>query len=114
MTFDDRAMRSLVEESEDLQRDAMTASEACTDELRDIGSSRTARPPDRDAIRDYTLGRRKVLKAGGFGLGVLASSGLLSTAFGQRVAAVVGAPARQDVAVDIQIFQTASSLENLA
>src|SRR5688500_4096210 len=43
MTFDDRAMRSLVEESDDLQRDAMTASKACADELRDIGSSRAAR-----------------------------------------------------------------------
>ena len=45
---------------------------------------------------------------------MLASSGLLSTAFGQQVSAIVKRPAQADTEVDIQIFQTAASLENLA
>ena len=114
MDMDDRAMRSLVEESQDLQVEAMRASKEATGQLRDIGAERAGRPVDQDEIRAYELGRRKLLKAGGLGLGVLASSGLLATAWGQRVAAVVGRPAQQAVPVDVQIFQTASSLENLA
>ena len=114
MDMDDRAMRSLVEESQDLQVEAMRASKEATAQLRDIGAERAGRPVDQDEIRAYELGRRKLLKAGGLGLGVLASSGLLATAWGQRVAAVVGRPAQQAVPVDVQIFQTASSLENLA
>lgn len=114
MGIDDRAMRSLVEESEDLQVDALRDSRAALGELRDIGASRAGRPVDQDEIRAYALGRRKLLKAGGLGFGVLASSGLLATAFGQRVAAIVQQPAQAGTPVDIQIFQTASSLENLA
>ncbi|MEJ7801406.1 MAG: ferritin-like domain-containing protein, partial [Ilumatobacter sp.] len=101
-------------ESQDLQVDAMRDTKAPLAELRDIGASRAGRPPDVDRIREYELGRRTLLKAGGFGLGVLATSGLITTAFGQKVAAVVGAPAQVDTDVDIQIFQTAVSLENLA
>lgn len=114
MNIDERAVRSLVEESQDLQVDAMRASKACTDELRDVGASRAGQPVDQDEVREYELGRRKLIKAGGFGLGVLASSGLLATAWGQRVAAAVTRPAQAGTPVDIQIFQTASSLENLA
>lgn len=114
MNLDDRAMRSLVEESQDLQVEAMRASKQSTAHLREIGAERAGQPVDQDEVRAYALGRRKLLKAGGFGLGVLASSGLIATAWGQKVAAIVSAPTRQGVQVDIQIFQTASSLENLA
>ncbi|MGI9053478.1 MAG: ferritin-like domain-containing protein [Ilumatobacteraceae bacterium] len=114
MTVNDRAMRSLVEESQDLQVDAMRNVELCTAELRDVGASRVGQEIDQDEIRAYALGRRKLLKAGGFGIGVLASSGLLATGFGQRVAAIVNRPTQAGTPVDIQIFQTASSLENLA
>lgn len=114
MPIDDRAMRSLVEESEDLQVDALRDAQKMNEELRDIGSSRVGRPVDVHETEAYALGRRKLLKAGGLGMGVLASSGLLATGWGQRVAAIVQAPAQAGVPVDIQIFQTASSLENLA
>ncbi|MBA3288083.1 MAG: ferritin-like domain-containing protein [Acidimicrobiia bacterium] len=107
-------MRLLIEESQDLQSEALRAAHATRPELRDIGAARAGRTPDLDRIRDYELGRRKLLKAGGFGVGVLASSGLLATTFGQRVAAIAATPAQAGTDVDIQIFQTASSLENLA
>jgi hypothetical protein len=114
MGIDHRAMQSLVEESEDLQVDALRDARVSNEQLRDVGASRAGHPVDDDEIRAYALGRRNLLKAGGLGMGVLASSGLLATAFGQRVAAIVQAPAQAGVPVDIQIFQTASSLENLA
>lgn len=60
------------------------------------------------------MGRRKLLKTGGFGLGILASGGLLSTVFGQRASAILNRPVQASTDVDVQIFQTASSLENLA
>lgn len=114
MTLDDRAMRTLIEESQDLQQDALRTSRASAHLLTEIGAERAARPVDLDEIRAYGIGRRKLLKAGGLGMGVLASSGLLATAWGQRVAATIDAPLKQSVPVDIQILQTASSLENLA
>jgi len=92
----------------------MRAARQSHDELRDIAGSRRGQRPDPERLREYELGRRKILKAGGFGLGVLASSGLMSTAWGQRAAAIVKAPMQADTDVDIQIFQTASSLEILA
>ncbi|MBA2385869.1 MAG: ferritin-like domain-containing protein [Acidimicrobiia bacterium] len=114
MNIDERAMKSLVEESQDLQSVALRDARASHKELQDIGASRAGQAPDLDRIREYAVGRRKVLKAGGFGLGVLASSGLLSTAWGSRVSAIVNRPVSYQAEVDIQIFQTACSLENLA
>lgn len=114
MTLDDRAMRSLVESSRDLQADAMSTSRESIAELTDYGADRAGSPVDDDETRNYEARRRKMLKAGGYGMGALAASGLLTTAWGQRVAAAVSRPAATGVPVDIQILQTASSLENLA
>ena len=107
-------MNGLIEESQDLQSGAMRDAQASRQELRDIGASRAGQAPDLDRIRDYSIGRRNLLKTGGFGLGVLATGGLLGTAFGQRVSAVLKQPTQTDTNVDVQIFQTAASLENLA
>lgn len=114
MNIDQRAMESLVEESQDLQSEALRDARASRAELQDIGASRAGREPDQDRLREYALGRRKLLKAGGFGLGVLASTGLINTMWGQQVAAIVKRPVSRKAEVDIQIFQTACSLENLA
>jgi len=114
MKIDDRTMGALIEESQDLQSDALRTTQATREELRDIGRSRAGRAPDVDEIREFDIGRRKLLKAGGMGMGVLAASGLITTAWGQRVAAIVKRPVSYQQDVDIQIFQTASSIENLA
>lgn len=114
MKFNERALKGLIEESQDLQSGAMRDARESRAELREIGASRAGQAPDLDRLREYSVGRRQLLKTGGFGLGILASGGLLSSAFGQRAAAIVNRPLQADVDVDIQIFQTASSLENLA
>ena len=60
-----------------------------------------------------SIERRQLLKAGGLGLAMLASGGLLHNPFGSAFAAVASRlPPTQSL--EIQMFQTAASLENLA
>lgn len=114
MNFDDVALDALIEESNDLQSDALAQGRACCEELRDIGFSRSLHPPDLDRLRQTSIERRRFLKAGGFGLAILASGGLLRTPLGSAVAAIVSRPLSMQSDVEVQIFQTAASLENLA
>jgi len=114
MALDDRALHELTVESEDLQADALRDMKAVEPELRELGRERQGQPVDLDVIRDANAKRRTLLKGGGFGLGALAGRGLLATGIGSAIAAIVSAPAHADAAMDVQILQTASSLENLA
>ncbi len=59
-----------------------------------------------------SLGRRGLLKAGGLGLGVLLSGGILRRPLASAVAAL--GPRSAEPAIEVQLFQTAASLENLA
>ena len=59
------------------------------------------------------LGRRGLLKAGGLGLGVLLSGGILRRPLASAAAAF-GSPGSAEPAIEVQLFQTAASLENLA
>jgi hypothetical protein len=60
-----------------------------------------------------SIERRQLLKAGGLGLATLACGGLLHTPFGSAFAALARRlPSAQPL--EIQMFQTAASLENLA
>jgi hypothetical protein len=61
-----------------------------------------------------SIERRGLLKAGGVGLAVLASGGLVRTPLGSALAAFARRPPSVSPNVDVQIFQTAASLENLA
>lgn len=114
MNVDDTALEALIEESNDLQSDALAQGRACSEELREAGRSRAARPPDLDRLRNVSIERRRLLKAGGFGLAILASAGLLRTPLGSAMAAIVRRPLSTQASVEVQIFQTAASLENLA
>lgn len=114
MTINDRAMHGLIEESQDLQVDALRAGRDALPTMRAIGRERDGRPLDLDRIRQYRTDRRRVLKGGGMGIGALAARGLLGTAFGSAIASIVSRPVSAQADVDIQILQTAASLENLA
>lgn len=114
MNVDDAALEALIEESNDLQSDALARSRACSEQFRDIGRSRAANPPDRDRLRDVSIERRRLIMAGGFGLAILASAGLLRTPLGSAMAAIVRRPLTAQTDVEVQILQTAASLENLA
>ena len=68
----------------------------------------------RAVIEDGTpIDRRRLLKVGGIGFGVLAAEGLFGASLRSTVAAFGSLGAAQPD-VDVQVFQTAASLENLA
>lgn len=114
MSIDEGRLAELLVESKDLQADALRDTRSTLTDLREIGASRKGRPVDLDKIKAYETSRRDLLKRGGFGIGGLAARGLLGGAFGTTVLGIVAGPASAQAAVDIQILNTASSLENLA
>jgi hypothetical protein len=66
------------------------------------------------AVRGATpIARRRLLKTGAAGCGVLVAGGFLGP-LRSALAGLVGEPAAAQQALDVQIFQTAASLENVA
>lgn len=114
MSIDESTLNELLIESKDLQADALRDVRSTLPDLREIGASRRGRPADLDRVRAYNTSRRDLLKKGGFGIGGLASRGLLGGAFGSTLLGIVARPASAQSGVDTQILNTASSLENLA
>jgi len=107
MEIDDTRLRDLLDQSQDLHRDAMTMSRLELDEFVETAHE--------DSLRDDTwLGvdpatRRNTLLGGLPKSGVLAAAGL-STA----MVALLASPAFADKTMDVQMLQTAASIENLA
>lgn len=114
MTVDEPRLHELIVESQDLQADALREAKAHQPSFGEIGRSRRGRPIDLDGLRQFRGDRRKVMRNGGFGLGALAAKGLLPTAFGSALVGILARPVSAQENVDVQILNTASSLENLA
>ena len=110
MSFDDRALRELTVESQDLQADAMHGVRASLPDLRDIASDRRGQEIDPAKVDAFNRTRRTLLQRLGLGTG----AALASTVFGGALASIVATPASADEALDVQMLQTASSLERLA
>jgi len=110
MGMDDLRLRDLLEQSQDLHSDAMTTTRASLDELVELGHDErrehgefVAMAPVDEATRRSTL------------LGGLPKSGVLAAAgLGTAMAALLASPAFADKAMDVQMLQTAASIENLA
>lgn len=114
MSIDDRTMKDLIAESQDLHVDAMRDIKETLPELAQIREERRGQEVDADEINRFNAGRRQVLKGMGYGAGGLAARGLVVGGFGGMFAGILSTPAYADTALDIQILQTASSLETLA
>ena len=114
MSVDESRLGELIAESQDLQADARRTNRSALSDLREIGRSRRGRPVDLDAVQRFRDGRRTLMRRGGFGMGALAARGLLGTAFGTAITSIVARPVSAQEDVDVQILQTAASLENLA
>lgn len=114
MTIDDRSLNELIVESQDLQVDALRDIKATLPELAEIREERRTLGVNVDEINRYNANRRSVLRNMGIGGGGLAAKGLLGGGFGALLAGLFATPASADEALDIQILQTASSLEVLA
>lgn len=116
MTVDERALRELIVESEDLQVDALRDMKGVRADLADGHADRVREGIDPDEAREFAENRRKLLADDGFGLGTLAAMGALGTAFAGAMTTMFASPAgaQEGDDVDVMVLQTASSLENLA
>lgn len=111
MSIDERRLADLVVESQDLQVDAMRDAKASVPVLTELRHERRNQDFDPTQLARFVSQRRSLMKRLGIGGGgILAFSGL-----GGVLSSILGAsPAAADEALDIQILQTASSLESLA
>lgn len=114
MSIDERKLNELIVESQDLQVDAMNGIKATLPELAEIREERRGKEVDREEIDRFNANRRGLLAKMGIGAGGLATRGLVGGGLGGLAAAILATPARADRPLDIQILQTASSLERLA
>jgi rubrerythrin len=114
VTIDDRSLNELIVESQDLQVDALRDIKATLPELAEIREERRGQEIDVDEIDRYNANRRNVLRSMGLSGGGLAARGLFGGGLGALLTGLLATPARADEALDIQILQTASSLEVLA
>jgi hypothetical protein len=112
--IDEGRLSDLIVESQDLQSDAMRDMASTMDDLEDIREERRRDGVNLDEIARYNASRRNVLAGSGLGLGSFAFRGLLGGGIGAALVALVSSPAAADKSLDIQILQTAASLENLA
>jgi hypothetical protein len=110
MATDERELSNLIEHSDDLHSDAMRATNASLSEMVELGHEERARggfdPEDVDEFaRQRDSGLVHGLKPGG----VLAAAGI-----GSALVALWSTPAFAASGKDVQILQTAASIENLA
>lgn len=108
MEHDEGQLGDLLEESKDVHADAMAKTRAQLDEVVEIGRQERSRGAlDRDEGFAFARDRRSALTSGVLGAGAVAGIGATILALGS-VAAYAATP------TDVQILQTAQSIENLA
>jgi Ferritin-like domain len=104
VTIDDRAMKALIEESEDLHSDAMRTTRAGLTEVVERGREGQLLTAEPDEMAAYQSDRSRLLTRS------LAGAGLVGVGLARFLASPASAAGSQDV----QAAQTAASLENLA
>jgi hypothetical protein len=107
---DPGAMSILIEESQDVHRDAMAATHTSLDEMVETGmESRSNGEIDLEESREVATRRSHLLTGAAFGGGLLAAAGI-----GAALQGVISSPAFAATPTDVQILQTAASIEALA
>lgn len=110
MPLDDRALGDLVEESQDLQVAAMRSTQESLDELVELGHERRAHGDiDPEASALTAAAARQ-----GINKGLVIGGAVAATAFGTALMSLVSSPAFAANSADVQMLQTAASIENLA
>ncbi|MBJ7596159.1 MAG: ferritin-like domain-containing protein [Candidatus Dormibacteraeota bacterium] len=107
-------MTVLIDESQDMQADALRGLDDNLADLRDLRADRGHTPAEPEEVEAFLESRRGVLRRLGLTGGGLATRGLVG---GGIAAALVGAltkPVFADSSLDVMMLQTASSLEHLA
>jgi len=103
MQLDDRAFDALIEESQDQHSDAMRDTRRALNEMVEVAHERPV-VPDGDAPTRHALLSR----------GVMGGKALAATGLGAGLLAILARPAFADQTADVQMLQTAASIENLA
>ncbi len=110
LAVDPQAMGVLIEESQDIHHDATTVTNDALDELVETGRDARARGAlDVDESRHVAARRSTLLTGAAFGGGILAAAGIATA-----LESVFASPAFAASATDVQILQTAASIEVLA
>ncbi len=106
MSSDPRALNELLEESQDLQADALRPTHEALDELVELNHS----PNDEDHVSNHAfhVEHQDRLRAS------LGATTLLGAAGGAALVGLLASPAFASTPSDVQILQTANSIENLA
>jgi rubrerythrin len=114
-TIDGKGLRELVTESQDLQTDAMRDMSSRLSDVRDHANEGGDRRPDPEQLARFNESRFRAAERIRVDTGANRGGKLVGGAlFGAALAAVVGSRASADAALDVQMLQTASSLERLA
>ena len=109
MSIDERALDSLLEQSQDLHADAMASTHTQLDELVEVAHERGNPDPDPEEAASFATARTAGLRAHFPTTGLLAAAGL-----GTALVALSASPAFAKSSPDVQMLQTAASIENLA
>ena len=112
--LDNAAFTALHEESRDIHSDAMRGAHATQEALAEAAHERRSDPVNPDEIVRYNSTRRDLLGRLGLGGGDLARRTLVPGGIAAALTALLARPAAADRPLDVQILQTASSLEILA
>lgn len=106
MTADPRALTELLEESQDLQADALRPTHDALDEL--VESSHSSGPDDAVTNLAFHEDHQRSLRTS------FAAAPLLGAAGGVALVGLLASAASASSSSDVQILQTAASIENLA
>jgi len=107
---DPGAMGELIEQSQDLHRDAMSTTSVALEELVETGRETRSRGEiDADESQAVATRRSHLMTGALFGGGLLAAAGIASA-----FETLFASPAFAAAPTDVQILQTASSIEVLA
>jgi hypothetical protein len=110
MTADARALTEMLEESQDLQADALRPTQDALDELVELAHAPSGNGTDDDPAnnRKFHEAHTRALTSSFAGASVLGAAG------GIALVGVLASAASASSKTDIQILQTAASIENLA
>jgi hypothetical protein len=112
--LEDHALSELITESRDIHSDAIKEAHATCKELAEVRAQRRSDPVNPDEIARYNTNRRSLLASLGLGGGAVAGRALIPGGIVAAVTGLLARPAAADKPLDVQILQTASSLEILA
>lgn len=112
--LNDQALSELISESRDIHSDAIKTARGTCEELAEVAAERRSDPVNPDEITRYNTNRRSLLAGLGLGGGAVASRALIPGGIVAALTGLLARPAAADKPLDVQILQTASSLEILA